>query len=213
MSLPERTAQFSRSFGATLRPPDVFRCVIRVADPQLPYLDHGPVVCGRPREAVTRGRCWTRPPIAVRPPGISTATASRTTSLPKHSPSASAISATNYNSGKSYLFIQGAKGHPGVEPQPSGVADWRPKNHHRAHLRLGRDSAGVSARIRLTTSRGTAFFGDWLFAPAAAAQSRSYGWAQKRYWPSEFAARRWKIRNSLAIPRTLRLAQTSWASF
>src|SRR5271165_641278 len=68
-----------------------------------------------------------------------------------------AISATNYNSGKSYLFIQGAKGHP----------MWNRSRRVTLATRITVDHVCASAAIplvfqpvRLRTARGTAFFGD-----------------------------------------------------
>jgi len=68
-----------------------------------------------------------------------------------------AISATNYNSGKSYLFIQGAKGHP----------MWNRSRRVTLATKITVDHICASAAIplvfppvRLKTARGTAFFGD-----------------------------------------------------
>jgi len=68
-----------------------------------------------------------------------------------------AISATNYNSGKSYLFIQGAKGHP----------MWNRSRRVTLATKISVDHICASAAIplvfppvRLETARGTAFFGD-----------------------------------------------------
>ena len=68
-----------------------------------------------------------------------------------------AISATNYNSGKSYLFIQGAKGHP----------MWNRSRRVTLATKITTDHICASAAIplvfqpvRLKTARGTAFFGD-----------------------------------------------------
>jgi len=68
-----------------------------------------------------------------------------------------AISATNYNSGKSYLFIQGMKGHP----------MWNRSRRVTLATRITIDHVCASAAIplvfqpvRLKTARGTAFFGD-----------------------------------------------------
>jgi NTE family protein len=68
-----------------------------------------------------------------------------------------AISATNYNSGKSYLFIQGMKGHP----------MWNRSRRVTLATRITVDHVCASAAIplvfqpvRLKTARGTAFFGD-----------------------------------------------------
>jgi NTE family protein len=68
-----------------------------------------------------------------------------------------AISATNYNSGKSYLFIQGAKGHP----------MWNRSRRVTLSTKITVDHICASAAIplvfqpvRLKTARGTAFFGD-----------------------------------------------------
>src|SRR5450755_950162 len=67
------------------------------------------------------------------------------------------ISATNYNSGKSYLFIQGAKGHP----------MWNRSRRVTLSTKITVDHICASAAIplvfqpvRLKTPRGTAFFGD-----------------------------------------------------
>ena len=67
------------------------------------------------------------------------------------------ISATNYNSGKSYLFIQGAKGHP----------MWNRSRRVTLATKITVDHICASAAIplvfqpvRLKTARGTAFFGD-----------------------------------------------------
>ncbi len=68
-----------------------------------------------------------------------------------------AISATNYNSGKSYLFIQGSKGHP----------MWNRSRRVTLSTKITVDHICASAAIplvfqpvRLRTARGTAFFGD-----------------------------------------------------
>jgi NTE family protein len=68
-----------------------------------------------------------------------------------------AISATNYSSGKSYLFIQGAKGHP----------MWNRSRRVTLATKITVEHICASAAIplvfqpvRLETARGTAFFGD-----------------------------------------------------
>jgi len=68
-----------------------------------------------------------------------------------------AISATNYSSGKSYLFIQGAKGHP----------MWNRSRRVTLATRITAEHICASAAIplvfqpvRLETARGTAYFGD-----------------------------------------------------
>ncbi len=68
-----------------------------------------------------------------------------------------AISATNYNSGKSYLFIQGMKGHP----------MWNRSRRVTLATRITVDHVCASAAIplvfqpvKLKTARGAAFFGD-----------------------------------------------------
>ena len=68
-----------------------------------------------------------------------------------------AISATNYNSGKSYLFIQGAKGHP----------MWNRSRRVTLATKITTDHICASAAIplvfqpiRLKTAKGSAFFGD-----------------------------------------------------
>ncbi len=68
-----------------------------------------------------------------------------------------AISATNYSSGKSYLFIQGAKGHP----------MWNRSRRVTLATKITVEHICASAAIpmvfqpvRLDTARGTAFFGD-----------------------------------------------------
>ena len=68
-----------------------------------------------------------------------------------------AISATNYNSGKSYLFIQGKKGHP----------MWKRIRLVTIATKITVDHVCASSAIpmvfqpvRLKTSRGSAFFGD-----------------------------------------------------
>jgi len=68
-----------------------------------------------------------------------------------------AISATNYNSGKSYLFIQGMKGHP----------MWNRSRRVTLATKITTDHICASAAIplvfqpvRLKTAKGTAFFGD-----------------------------------------------------
>ena len=76
-----------------------------------------------------------------------------------------AISATNYNSGKSYLFIQGMKGHP----------MWNRSRRVTLATKITVDHVCASAAIplvfqpvRLKTARGSAFFGDGcvrLFQP------------------------------------------------
>jgi NTE family protein len=68
-----------------------------------------------------------------------------------------AVSATNYNSGKSYLFIQGMKGHP----------MWNRSRRVTLATKITTDHICASAAIplvfqpvRLKTAKGTAFFGD-----------------------------------------------------
>lgn len=68
-----------------------------------------------------------------------------------------AISATNYNSGKSYLFIQGMKGHP----------IWNRSRRVTLATKISTDHICASAAIplvfqpvRLKTAKGTAYFGD-----------------------------------------------------
>jgi NTE family protein len=68
-----------------------------------------------------------------------------------------AISATNYNSGKSYLFLQGKKGHP----------MWNRSRRVTLATKITVDHVCASAAIplvfqpvRLETAKGTAFFGD-----------------------------------------------------
>jgi len=68
-----------------------------------------------------------------------------------------AISATNYNSGRSYLFIQGKKGHP----------VWHRSRRVTLRTKITVDHICASAAIplvfqpvKLQTPRGTAFFGD-----------------------------------------------------
>jgi NTE family protein len=68
-----------------------------------------------------------------------------------------AISATNYNSGKSYLFIQGVKGHP----------MWNRSRRVTLATKITVDHICASAAIplvfqpiKLQTSKGAAFFGD-----------------------------------------------------
>lgn len=68
-----------------------------------------------------------------------------------------AISATNYNSGKSYLFIQGKKGHP----------MWNRRRRVTLATKITVDHICASAAIplvfppvKLETAQGTAFFGD-----------------------------------------------------
>ena len=67
------------------------------------------------------------------------------------------VSATNYNSGKSYLFIQGMKGHP----------MWNRSRRVTLATKITVDHICASAAIplvfqpiKLKTTRGTAFFGD-----------------------------------------------------
>jgi NTE family protein len=68
-----------------------------------------------------------------------------------------AVSATNYNSGKSYLFIQGKKGHP----------MWNRSRRVTLATKITVDHICASAAIplvfrpvKLQTAQGTAFFGD-----------------------------------------------------
>src|SRR5580704_5214041 len=68
-----------------------------------------------------------------------------------------AISATNYNSGKSYLFIQGAKGHP------MWNRSWRVTLATKItvdHICASAAIPLVFQPVRLKTAKGTAFFGD-----------------------------------------------------
>ncbi len=79
------------------------------------------------------------------------------TNIKKGNLYALAISATNYHSGKSYLFIQGAKGHP----------MWHRSRRVTLATKITVDHICASAAIPLVfqpvslkTARGTAFFGD-----------------------------------------------------
>jgi NTE family protein len=68
-----------------------------------------------------------------------------------------AISATNYSSGKSYLFIQGKKGHPmWKRPRLVTVATRITVDHVCASSAIPM----VFQPVRLRTPRGSAFFGD-----------------------------------------------------
>jgi NTE family protein len=68
-----------------------------------------------------------------------------------------AISATNYDSGKSYLFIQGKKGHP-LWNRSRRVTLATPITVD--HVRASAAIPVVFQPVKLKTSRGTAFFGD-----------------------------------------------------
>ena len=104
----------------------------------------------------TPGRCWTR---------LRCATFLKThldcsriqENIKRGNLYALAISATNYSSGKSYLFIQGAKGHP----------MWNRSRRVTLATKITVEHICASAAIpmvfqpvRLETARGTAFFGD-----------------------------------------------------
>ena len=68
-----------------------------------------------------------------------------------------AVSATNYSSGKSYLFIQGTKGHPMWErSRRVTLATKITVNHICASAAIPL----VFQPVRLKTAKGTAFFGD-----------------------------------------------------
>jgi NTE family protein len=68
-----------------------------------------------------------------------------------------AISATNYNSGKSYLFIEGMKGHPMWNRSRRVTLATRITV---AHVCASAAIPLVFQPVRLKTARGTAFFGD-----------------------------------------------------
>jgi NTE family protein len=67
------------------------------------------------------------------------------------------ISATNYNSGKSYLFIQGAKGHPMWNRSRRITLATKITT---AHICASAAIPLVFQPVRLKTARGTAYFGD-----------------------------------------------------
>lgn len=67
------------------------------------------------------------------------------------------ISATNYNSGKSYLFIEGAKGHPMWNRSRRVTLA---TNITVEHICASAAIPLVFQPIKLKTARGTAFFGD-----------------------------------------------------
>jgi NTE family protein len=68
-----------------------------------------------------------------------------------------AISATNYNTGTSYLFIQGKKGHP-IWNRSRRVT--LATKITAEHIRASAAIPLVFSPVRLPTPRGTAFFGD-----------------------------------------------------
>ena len=68
-----------------------------------------------------------------------------------------AISATNYNSGKSYLFIKGMKGHPMWNRSRRVTLATRITVEH---VRASAAIPLVFQPVKLKTARGTAFFGD-----------------------------------------------------
>ena len=68
-----------------------------------------------------------------------------------------AISATNYNSGKSYLFIEGMKGHPMWNRSRRVTLATRITVEH---VRASAAIPLVFQPVKLKTARGTAFFGD-----------------------------------------------------
>jgi len=70
-----------------------------------------------------------------------------------------AISATNYNSGRSYLFIQGRKGHPMWDRSLSRRVTVATKITVE-HVCASAAIPLIFQPVRLKTGRGTAFFGD-----------------------------------------------------
>ena len=107
-------------------------------------------------EEVTPAPYWMQLLCGIFSAHISIATESRSNIKHGHL-YALAISATNYNSGKSYLFIQGTKGHP----------MWNRSRRVTLATKITVDHICASAAIplvfqpvRLKTARGTAFFGD-----------------------------------------------------
>jgi predicted acylesterase/phospholipase RssA len=119
-----------------------------------------------------------------------------------------AISATNYSSGKSYLFIQGLKGHP----------MWNRSRRVTLATKITVDHVRASAAIplvfqpvRLKTARGTAFFGDGcvrLQQPL----SPVIRLGQRRFLPSASAAKISSIRKNPRIKVSLRWHR-SWEFF
>ncbi len=78
------------------------------------------------------------------------------------------VSATNYNSGKSYLFIQGAKGHP----------MWNRSRRVTLATKITVDHICASAAIplvfqpvKLKTSRGNSVLWRWMYSAATASES------------------------------------------
>ena len=150
---------------AELRPSDVFRCdVFTQARNSITWildLSFGAVLGGGNARLV----CWMRSPLQH---FLSThLDCSRIQeNIRRGHLYALAISATNYNSGKSYLFIQGVKGHP----------MWNRSRRVTLATKITTDHVCASAAIplvfqpvRLKTARGTALFWRWLSAPATAA--------------------------------------------
>ncbi len=115
-----------------------------------------------------------------------------------------AISATNYNSGKSYLFIQGAKGHP----------MWNRSRRVTLATKITIEHICASAAIplvfqpvRLKTSHGHGVLRRWLFAPTAASQPAhpAGGGKDSRHRSSRREAG--SIRKRVAIQKDPSLAQ------
>ena len=140
---------------ARLKPSDVFRC-------DLMSQAHNSLIwiwifrLAALSVEATPVRCWMRRRCATSSKPTSIAAGSKTTSGEKDL-YALAISATNYSSGKSYLFIQGAKGHP----------MWNRSRRVTLATKITIEHICASAAIplvfqpvRLETALGTAFFGD-----------------------------------------------------
>jgi hypothetical protein len=138
-----------------LKPSDVFRCDVLDAGPEFSYLDHGSLVWRN------RGRRQRPFPVGCRALEAFSQAHLDCDRIEANIKGgflyALAVSATNYNSGKSYLFIQGKKGHP----------MWNRSRRVTLATKITVDHICASAAIplvfrpvKLQTAQGTAFFGD-----------------------------------------------------
>ena len=116
-----------------------------------------------------------------------------------------AISATNYNSGKSYLFIQGKKGHP----------MWNRSRRVTLATSISVDHVCASAAIplvfqpvRLKTARRNVCLG-MVACAFNNLSARSYVWGQRRFLRSVSAAKISSIKKNPQIRETLRWRK-SW---
>ena len=121
-----------------------------------------------------------------------------------------AISATNYNSGKSYLFIQGMKGHP----------MWNRSRRVTLATKITVDHVCASAAIplvfqpvRLKTRARNGFFRRWLCAPSTTSQPGHTPGGREGFLRSASGAKISSIKKKPADQRDPSLAQVMGVLF